>query len=316
MATFSENQVRHFYIVNDGASLKAGKSGNGFYMTLPSLNADGKEVRTDMVENVMYAKATKSGDMTRKTTVIKITMNPDALSTAGDPIFGEDYTLSIRYSQFIAQSDEVFYHDFASAHATSKSTVSSVLLDLAKNLAKNIKAQGMVEVTVETATGEKALSAVTDSDVISALYIKEIEQPWTLGTKQQTPVLFTVNMGTVVFNGDELEWGIATPDTTKGTVIENGKTIADMEYFYLGERADQYRNMGWPNVWETKYAADAAKAYDTIDIHYAYVGANHAVQKSEKTITIACPNDGSHTEINKVLATLGAVAPGMLPTNL
>jgi hypothetical protein len=31
---------------------------------------------------------------------------------------------------------------------------------------------------------------------------------------------------------------------------------------------------------------DETKTYDVIDIHYAYVGSNESVQKSEKTLTI------------------------------
>ena len=34
---------------------------------------------------------------------------------------------------------------------------------------------------------------------------------------------------------------------------------------------------------------DHAYGYDMINIHYAYVGSNHAIQKSEKDITIIVP---------------------------
>ena len=66
------------------------------------------------------------------------------------------------------------------------------------------------------------------------------------------------------------------------------KKIADLEYFCMGERGDQYRGIGWPNIIPTKYMVDPTKEYATLDIHYAYVGANESVQKSEKDITIVC----------------------------
>jgi hypothetical protein len=46
--------------------------------------------------------------------------------------------------------------------------------------------------------------------------------------------------------------------------------------------------------------------YDIYDIHYAYVGSNESVQKSEKDITIAVPTSASSafaTNLNSVLPT-------------
>ncbi len=60
-----------------------------------------------------------------------------------------------------------------------------------------------------------------------------------------------------------------------------------MEYFYMGERGDQYRNIGWPNVISTKYLVDPTAEYNTIDLHYAYQGSAEDIQKSEKDITLA-----------------------------
>jgi hypothetical protein len=86
--------------------------------------------------------------------------------------------------------------------------------------------------------------------------------------------------------------------------IKNGKKVADMEYFSMGERGDIYRNAGWPNVTKTQYLVDPSLDYDVYDIHYAYVGSNEAVQKSEKDITIAVPTSASSsfmTNLNLVL---------------
>ena len=58
----------------------------------------------------------------------------------------------------------------------------------------------------------------------------------------------------------------------------------------MGERADQYRNVGWPKSIPTKYLADAGATYFYLDIHYAYQGNCEDIQKSEKTITIASQN--------------------------
>jgi hypothetical protein len=65
----------------------------------------------------------------------------------------------------------------------------------------------------------------------------------------------------------------------------------------MGERGDQYKNYGWPNVIPTKYMVDPTDkdGYDVINIHYSYVGSNESVQKSEKDIFIVVPNAAHDT---------------------
>ena len=131
---------------------------------------------------------------------------------------------------------------------------------------------------------------------IDSIRITEVEQPWRLGVMEQTPVYFTVQPVAVMVNGDERIWATVT-ESTNGT-IGNGKKIADLEYFCMGERGDMYRNIGWPHNIPTTYLVDPTKTYYTFDIHYAYVGNNESVQKSEKNITIVCSNK---TEFNKIV---------------
>ena len=113
---------------------------------------------------------------------------------------------------------------------------------------------------------------------------------------EQTPVYFTVQPVAVMVNGDERIWATVT-ESTNGT-IGNGKKIADLEYFCMGERGDMYRNIGWPHNIPTTYLVDPTNTYHVFDIHYAYVGNNESVQKSEKNITIVCSNK---TEFNKIV---------------
>ena len=54
----------------------------------------------------------------------------------------------------------------------------------------------------------------------------------------------------------------------------------------MGERGDQYRNVGWPNAITTKYFVVPTNEYYCLDIHYAYQGTCEDIQKSEKTLTI------------------------------
>ena len=49
----------------------------------------------------------------------------------------------------------------------------------------------------------------------------------------------------------------------------------------------------WPDYVPTQYMVDPSKEYDTVGIHFAYTGSNHAVQKSEKDVTFIIDTDAT-----------------------
>lgn len=283
MATFSENQVRHLYVVKSASDFSVSTIDGDLFFNLK--NADGEAVRSDILTNIMYAKLTPAEKMQRKLNTWKIT------ATDADMVAGQDYVVKINYRKFISQSDEDTHLELASARsAKTNDDVEVVLKALAKNLAANTKAQGLVEVKAIVNAAEKAVSALENSDVVTAIIIREKVQDWALGTRQEEAVVFNVTAAPVIKDTADYDWATITDETENQTAsIGNGKKTADMEYFYHGERGDIYREKGWPNYIPTKYMVDATKQYDYIDIHYAYVGSNHAVQKSEKDITIVVP---------------------------
>ena len=62
-----------------------------------------------------------------------------------------------------------------------------------------------------------------------------------------------------------------------------------MEYFYLGNRGDVYRNVGYPYTFDTKYLVDSVANYSTIDIAYFKTEPhNGGAVKSECVLTILC----------------------------
>ena len=60
--------------------------------------------------------------------------------------------------------------------------------------------------------------------------------------------------------------------------------------------------VGFPHVIRTKYLVNPDNKYNVIDIHYAYVGPNESVQKSEKDITIVVPKIGADNQTSNSLA--------------
>lgn len=319
---FSTNQVRQLYVATDvkeGAAhvlatdtvgtiaLKTDNAKSHMYFEYRGV---GGLVRSDLidVDKVLYAKATPASALARR--LKKATVTLDATVNGGNPIAGQDYILRIVFRQYLGMSDEDQYQKYGMVHAYAGMTASDFYKTLAISLAKNFSRElvplvkfkiGATEVTPNT----KLADIAGDAD---SLVIEEVEQPWTLGIQEQVPVYFEVYPTTVTFNSDERIWGeVEMGDTGAANAIKDGKIIADLEYFCLGERADQYRNIGWPNAIPSKTLVDPTKEYHVLDIHYAYVGSNECVQKSEKDITIV---SATKADINTLIDALEA-ATGM-----
>lgn len=309
MSVFSTNQARHLYvatalkspnvIASDAAgsiAVKADDAKNHLYF---EYMGQGGLTRSDLIDikNIMYAKATKSDKMSRELKAVTVTLK-DTL------VGGQDYILKIAFRQFAGMSDEDIYTKFGMVHTTANMSASDFYKELALSLVKNFSREASQLVsfflTAEGGSDVPVTAATKAADLTgnyTALVINEVEQDWVLGVKPQEVVYFDVLPTTIIVDGDEVNWGTVDKATSKGTV-NNGKLIADLEYFCMGERADIYRGVGFPNNIPTKYMVDASKEYHVLDIHYAYVGSNEAVQKSEKDITIVCSD---MAELNKII---------------
>lgn len=161
------------------------------------------------------------------------------------------------------------------------------------------------DVTIEDSTVVSAAAATTLAGGAdpSGVLLTEAVQDWKLGVLAQVPVYFEVQPTVITAGGEEVIWGTATASAS-ATYVTNGKNIADLEYFCMGERGDQYRNVGFPHVIDTTYLVDPTAEYSSLNIHYAYVGSGEGVQKSERDITLV----GSKTDINTIAASIGTKA--------
>lgn len=301
MSVFSTNQARHLYVATEVVDTVEATSPAGAIAA--KTDADGAlyfeymgkggQLRSDLIKNIESAKVTKAGKMARPLKAVYVEL--DKNTNGGNPVSVQDYVLKIVFRQFAGKSDEDIYTKFGMVHATASMTASDFYKALALSLAKNFSREltKLVTFYLITNDGKVEVTAATKAAELTGTYVKlgivEVEQPWTLGVLPQVPVYFEVYPSTIVYEGDEVIWGTTDKDTDGS--VGNGKTIADLEYFCMGERGDQYRGIGWPNVIKTEYMVDPKKEYDVIDIHYSYIGANESVQKSEKDITIVCTPD-------------------------
>ena len=319
MSVFSTNQVRQLYVAkvlkatNVLASSAAGSiavksdTATKNHLYFEYKGADNL-MRSDLIDikNILYAKATDADDMAHELKAVTVTL--DSKVNAGNPVAGQDYILRIVFKQYVGMSDEDQYFKYGMVHAYTGITASDFYKKLALSLAKNFSRETVplvkfvltnsdgATVSVDATTKESSLT-----ETYKALVIGEVEQPWRLGIMEQTPVYFEVQPVPVTVNGDERIWG-KVEDTKPTGTIANGKKIADLEYFCMGERGDIYRGVGFPNNIPTTYLVDPTVKYNVIDIHYAYVGSNESVQKSEKTITLVVPKVGATNSVSNKLA--------------
>lgn len=317
MATFSTNQVRQLYVAKTlktprvlatdtagSIAVKSDTAKNHLYFEYKGAD---NLMRSDLIDikNILYAKATDADDMAHELRAVTVTLDSEVNAA---PVAGQDYILRIAFKQYVGMSDEDQYFKYGMVHAYAGMTASDFYKKLALSLAKNFSREivplvkfiltdsGDEAVPVDATTKESSLTGT-----YKALVIDEVEQPWRLGIMEQTPVYFEVQPVPVTVNGDERIWGKVEETEPAGT-IANGKKIADLEYFCMGERGDMYRGVGYPNNIPTTYLVDPTVKYNVIDIHYAYVGSNESVQKSEKTITLVVPKVGATNSASNKLA--------------
>ena len=300
-------------------------------------NGYGGIVRSDLInpKSIMWATATGPKDTEIKLKAYALELKSTVNS--GNPIVGQDYIVRINFRQMYGMSDEDIYQKYGAVHAKS-AVKGDFLKEMAYSLFKNFNrlyapllyvglADGsnftLIKSASKNASGTITFTYVPTAEVPASynsgsgkyqasaissptkLIIAEMSQvgEWSLGTKQYTPVYFEVIPTTVTDSTlGEVEWGTVSEYTDYNEVVGNGYNYADLEYFCMGERGDQYRNVGWPKSIPTKYFVNPANTYYSLDIHYAYQGTCEDIQKSEKTITILAT---AKATIDSVITALG-----------
>ena len=232
-----------------------------------------------------------------------MTTNTEITVTAVETgVIGNSIKFAIESTTAANAGFKVTQEDGFTVIRASLTAAKKTIKDLKDLVAANPGIAEMITVAGTDATAvrlEATPVALTGGDA-SGLIVEEAPQEWILGTFPQVPVNFTLMPDSIVVNGDDRIWGLVEKQASTNS-IPDGHKIADLEYFCMGERGDVYRMMGFPNVIRTKYLVDPDLKYNTIDIHYAYVGPNEAVQKSEKDITIVVPKVSANNQASNKL---------------
>lgn len=303
---FNSNQNRHIFVATKYGdvsttsdtgtiTVKAStdKVNKGFYLSYKGADTALKSPFVD-AKNLTYAKAIKAADLRVPFKAQVITLDPKVSAT---PKSGQDYILRIVLTHWIGMSEEDKYFKEAAVHATANMTAKEFYEAMVKSL---------------NLAFSREIGATKDSNPYldfyasdSGITIVEKQQPWTLGLEQCLPVLFNAQPTTIYVDGEDVVWGKVDDATVPKDQVQisntgrgNGTDIADLEYFAMGERGDQYRMVGWPNIIPTKYLVDPSKEYNVLELHFAFTDDGANSYRSEKEITVVSTDS---TVINSIV---------------
>ena len=285
MTNFSTNQVMQFYVVDSAADVEIlpYKDEKAFKISFTKLG-----VTSDKIENVEWAKFTKS-------TALKTKAKKMTVTFAGDVVIGEDYAVKVSYPEVGGAGVESWTTKTAVAHAGKGATKATVVAELIAQLTKIL---GVDEVLT--------VAAVSDGFTITP---KVENVKYERGIRPVVIPDFNVTVNQITDEGELTNW--ATLDVASvDTGLASGYKLADMEYFAMGERGDEYRMAAYPNHIVTDYKIDPTKTYGVYNVHYSYKGFNDQSHKSEKDLVIAVLNDTALTaegkDFENAITTLGA----------
>lgn len=90
--------------------------------------------------------------------------------------------------------------------------------------------------------------------------------------------------------------------------IGTGYEVRNLEYYFLGNRGDTFRGMGYPHNFDVTYDSSLTGIYYLIELEYNDEGRDDPM-KSKKQLTIACPSKAvANTLIGQINTALTNVA--------
>lgn len=263
---FSTNQVMQFYALEGvSAAVKKYPLENAVVVTFTDTASN--EVRvSDKIENVIWGKLTTADALAKHYKSVTITL-------AEAVVEGADYVVRVSYPEVAGLGVEGWTTKTAVAHAKKGTIATDIYNDLAKAFKEAFKADGVLEVSV-------------DGGLV--IYAADVTKNYKKGVKPVILPDFEVYTNLIEVEGEEVAWAEKAEGTVADVVVPSGYAVSEMEWFALGERGDQYRDMGYPyHLNPADYRVVPTKEYDVLVVHYAFKGANEGDYKSEKDLIIA-----------------------------
>lgn len=307
MATFTTQNVRQLYVANaysSNASVAGAYAGllsvdGGKAFHLKFTNVDGLPYLSDKITlaNIRKIKA--------------IAYTPKVLRqdkiTISAPVVGQEYIIGVTFRSWGSGSQENTYYKHIGAYKAVTGNTATTIVDK------------MVELGTKNFSREPGRLLTFAKESTNILVITEVAQDWQLGTSQGHNLDYVLSIKPIVDSGAEtIAWAsIATTYGKPG----NGtyQQAADLEYFYMGEKGDQYGMVGFPYIMPVKYLVQQGVNYNILDIAYFATYEGHSVQAAEKQLIVLCKVDSGAiaqliTDINTLAgATIVNVIADVIP---
>lgn len=328
----SVNQNRQFFVItkataeSNKTAVKNGAAGTFIVNTGKDTNdksimIQGVASPSTIILNkkdIDYVTVTEASDMAHKLKSFHLEIDPEV--NEGSVAVSQDYVVRVNFTGF---SNEDNYIKDAVVRATSAmvSDISKFYNALVVSLIKSFNRlyNPLVEISADNAGANVAVAVKEIDGVLTAvnasgspvtfndgIYLNEKSQvnTWSKDTKPLQTVDFKVIPTTITVDGEDVVWGKVTDNTaTYGKTVKNGYKTAELEWFCMGERADQYRMIGYPNAIVTKYMVDPTAEYDYLDIQFHYSGPSEDSMKSPKHLTIVA-NQANKAGLDVIKAAL------------
>ena len=304
------NQVRQLYVVSTlktdatpsqlGDLRVLGETGKFLYF---QHFGQGGLVASDKIDvcNIRYVKQTAAADMrdVLKNHTVKVT----------EVSAGQVYEIKVLVHNYIGLGANDYTYRFGLYKAKKTDDAAAIAAGLAADLQTSLGLDDPSNALDPTHYKEQLMTVTVSGDTIT---ISEVEQFWQLGKFPVVQCPLDIQLNGIVTDDEYQTFEWATIDEDTPTTLNNeGKKIAELEYFTHGWRGDFYRNVGWPRNIDTQYMVNPASSYDLIDIHYFYQGTGVSSQLSEKEITLVVPagNESILSAITTLMGSNKIVAP-------
>ena len=297
------NQVRQLYVASTlktdatpsqlGDLRVLGETGKFLYF---QHFGQGGLVASDKIDvcNIRYVKQTAAADMrdVLKNHTVKVT----------EVSAGQVYEIKVLVHNYIGIGANDYTYRFGLYKAKKTDDAAAIAAGLAADLQTSLGLDKGADPTKIENYKEPLMTVTVSGDTIT---ISEVEQYWELGRFPVSQCPLDIQLNGIVTDDEYETFEWATIGEDEPTILENeGKKVAELEYFTHGWRGDFYRNVGWPRAVNTKYMVNPAGSYDLIDIHYFYQGTGVSSQQSEKEITLAVPA-GNETILAAIQTLMG-----------
>lgn len=307
MTNFNTYQTRHFYVagaidesVDTNLDIALEKTADNEYFFFKYKNADGLVTRSDLINPawIRSVKKTAAADMDRPLMAHTVSVDTNAVTLSD--LVGKTVTITINFQEFIDYSPNSGFPVSASFIGNTTNTANATAFHkaLAYAIAQALPAKNPPLLKVFS-NGSEVTKSTAESSVTGAaagVVLVEAAQKYVRGKLNGDPIPFTVSFNTHGKDVEGLAWGkdvTAKSAISGNTIVPAVYTVADLEYFALGERGDVYRGSIWPNNYEPTYAVDLSKDYDILTIEFYWQGTAENVQKSPRMIQIAAESGGS-----------------------